>query len=190
MDTRTDKTLYARLEISERQRLLNAARLPLDLRSLAFAGVIGQSLQRGQEPLIRGLSEREFKALLASYFPGVSLENGTPYAGGDLDEFSDLVALLLEHASGKDASYRWLACAIATAAMSDEHLWQDMGLPSRKELSAILATFFTELAAKNSGDMKWKKFFYRQLCERAGVMICRSPHCQECGDYSHCFGEE
>jgi nitrogen fixation protein NifQ len=38
--------------------------------------------------------------------------------------------------------------------------------------------------------MKWKKFFYRQLCERAGVPICKSPHCAECCDRALCFGPE
>ena len=162
----THKTVIFRLQPSDRQRLLGLARLPQDLRTLAFAGVIGESLRRGTQPLIRGLKSSEFSQLVAEYFPGAHIANGAPYAGDDLDEFSDLVELLMEHASDKDRSYRWLACAIATASMSDEHLWQDLGLPSRKELSAILATFFTSMAAKNVGDMKWKKFVYRQLCEQ------------------------
>lgn len=35
--------------------------------------------------------------------------------------------------------------------------------------------------------MKWKKFFYRQLCEQAEVLICKSPNCAVCSDYSLCF---
>lgn len=48
---------------------------------------------------------------------------------------------------------------------------QDMGLPSRKVLSQPMTERLWGLAARNLGDMKWKKFFYRQLCERAGVPI-------------------
>jgi NifQ len=40
--------------------------------------------------------------------------------------------------------------------------------------TAALQTHFPTLAAKTIGDMKWKKFFYRQLCERAGIPICKS----------------
>ena len=80
--------------------------------------------------------------------------------------------------------------AIATAAQRDNHLWQDLDLPSRSELSAILQLRFPTLAAENTGDMKWKKFFYRQLCKRAEVPICKSPHCAECCDYAVCFGPE
>jgi nitrogen fixation protein NifQ len=74
--------------------------------------------------------------------------------------------------------------------MGENHLWQDMGLPSRKVLSQLMTTYFPALAAKNTGDMKWKKFFYRQLCERANVPICKSPHCADCCDYPVCFGGE
>ena len=74
--------------------------------------------------------------------------------------------------------------------MADNHLWQDLGLPSRKELSLLMQTHFTGLAQRNSGDMKWKKFLYRQLCERAGLMVCRSPSCGVCSDYQACFGPE
>jgi nitrogen fixation protein NifQ len=38
--------------------------------------------------------------------------------------------------------------------------------------------------------MKWKKFFYRQLCEKAQVPICKSPSCAICTDYKLCFAPE
>ncbi|HEY6895927.1 MAG TPA: nitrogen fixation protein NifQ, partial [Rhodocyclaceae bacterium] len=155
----------------DRQRLLALARAPEDLRSLAFAGVIGEGLKYGALPLIRGLAPAEFQRLLAEYFPGLHLSNGIAPPPDALDEFDDLVSLLLDHRAGDGEAFRWLACAIATAAMREQHLWQDMGLPSRRELSALMLRFFPALAAKNSGDMKWKKFFYRQLCEQTGLLM-------------------
>lgn len=106
------------------------------------------------------------------------------------DEYDDIVQLLMEHRACDDESSALLCHTIAAAAMGHNHLWQDMGLPSRKELSVLMQTHFPALVAKNVGDMKWKKFFYRQLCERAAVPICKSPHCAECCDYSVCFGPE
>jgi nitrogen fixation protein NifQ len=38
--------------------------------------------------------------------------------------------------------------------------------------------------------MKWKKFFYRCLCEMEGFSLCAAPSCAECSDYAACFGEE
>jgi nitrogen fixation protein NifQ len=54
----------------------------------------------------------------------------------------------------------------------------------------LLNENFPGLAAKNVGDMKWKKFFYRQLCERAEIPICKSPNCAICTDYDVCFAVE
>ena len=168
------------------------ARQPDDLATLAFAGVIGQSLQTSRQPLIRGLSETCFQRLLKAYFSGVAYLNGDSAQSSATvyDEFDELVELLLEHRATSKEQETWLAYAIASAAMGEKHLWQDMGLPSRKILSDLLHAHFPILAAQNTGDMKWKKFFYRQLCARAGVPICKSPHCADCCDYRICFGAE
>lgn len=106
------------------------------------------------------------------------------------EEYDDIVLLLLEHRARADAESERLCHVIAMAAMGDNHLWQDMGFASRKELSTLMREHFPALVAKNVGDMKWKKFFYRQLCERAEVPICKSPHCAACRDYHLCFGPE
>lgn len=170
------------------------ARRPAEPATLAFAGVIAESLRTSRQPLIRGLSETCFQRLLKEYFSDLACSNGelSDHAGNydEFDEFDELVELLLEHRATPSEHEEWLAYAIASAAMGENHLWQDMGLPSRAVLSMLLQTHFPTLAAKNIGDMKWKKFFYRQLCERAGVPICKSPHCADCCDYRVCFGPE
>jgi nitrogen fixation protein NifQ len=172
--------------------LMRASRFPADLRTAAFAGVITQALAARRGTLIRGMTERSFQALMRSCFPGYRLQNGwLPRPDGPAaDEFDDLLDLLLDHRTHACEATTWLSCAIASAAMHDNHLWQDMGLPSRSLLSQLLRDNYPTLAARNTGDMKWKKFFYRQLCERAGVMICKSPNCAECCDYELCFSPE
>jgi nitrogen fixation protein NifQ len=50
--------------------------------------------------------------------------------------------------------------------------------------------WFPALAARNDRDMKWKKFLYKQLCEREEIFICRSPSCAVCSDQRLCFGPE
>jgi len=173
------------------QTLLSVARDPTDPLTLAFAGVIGRALAAGQCPLIRGLPESEFRRLLDTYFPATELTNGDP--GGDpaaLDELQDLLDLLLEFRREPSETLAWLSHAIASAAMRDNHLWQDMGLPNRPLLTRLMMENFPDLAKRNVGDMKWKKFFYRQLCERAEVPICKSPNCADCVDYQVCFGHD
>ncbi len=176
--------------------LMAAARYPGDPVTLALAGVIALAPRRRApyDVPIAGLDGAELAALKERIFP--ALQSALPFAAralpaeSSLDEFDDLVDLLLEHRTYPDDQSRWLARAIATAAMADNHLWQDLGLPSRGQLSWLMQAHFTSLALRNSGDMKWKKFFYRQLCERAGLTVCRSPSCGVCSDYQHCFGPE
>ncbi|HEX8963964.1 MAG TPA: nitrogen fixation protein NifQ [Rhodocyclaceae bacterium] len=172
------------------RRLLLQTRRPHDLDTLVIAGVLGKALEAGRTPLIRGLAEARFQKLVNEYFVDVALENGASGCGCDGDEFDDLLQLLLDHRSQASETSAWLAYAVASAAMGENHLWQDMGLPSRRHLSNFLDSRFGPLAALNTGDMKWKKFFYRQLCQRAGVPVCKSPHCGDCCDYAVCFGPE
>jgi nitrogen fixation protein NifQ len=107
------------------------------------------------------------------------------------DEVDDLVALLLDHApAGADGDLRELAERVAVGCLGDNHLWQDLQLPSRRELSALFDRWFPALATKNRGDMKWKKFLYKQLCDREAVRVCVAPSCEVCADYAKCFGPE
>lgn len=179
--------------------LLACAIHPERPETLALAGTIARApLRKGAwRTPVAGLSTVELKTLLGTCFPAAAdlhplllgwCAVASPLPGDG--EFEDLVALLNAHRSDDAPDSRWLAHAIATASMADNHLWQDLGLPSRVELSALMASRFTALKQKNSGDMKWKKFFYRQLCEAAEVQICKSPSCRDCADFTLCFGPE
>lgn len=159
------------------------------LAQLVIVCALVESQRLGAQPLLRGLSDDAFARLCSQALNGAELENGRS-TEDPLDEFADLFELLCEHAEPRDEMGTWLAAAIATAAQRDNHLWQDLGLPSRRELSAVLNLRFPRLAAANTGDMKWKKFFYRQLCQRAEVPICKSPNCADCCDHALCFGPE
>lgn len=171
------------------QSLISLLGNQLPLEKLVIVCGLAESLRTGACPLVRGLDATAFADMCACCAPGITLENGGATAEV-FDEFGELFDLLMEHAAPADDMSRWLAACISTSAQRDRHLWQDMGLPSRKELSGILLKRFGSLARQNVGDMKWKKFFYRQLCQRAGVPICKSPNCADCSDYAYCFGSE
>lgn len=104
------------------------------------------------------------------------------------DEYEDLLALLLDHGSGPES--RPLAAAVAKGCLGDNHLWQDLGLPHRQALSDLLQEHFPRLFARNTGNMRWKKFFYLQLCEQAEIRACRAPSCGVCAHLAECFGNE
>jgi nitrogen fixation protein NifQ len=109
------------------------------------------------------------------------------------DEVDDVRALLLDHAdpgAGSAADAAAVAEALALACLGDNHLWQDLQLASRAALSALMRHWFPTLVARNHQDMKWKKFLYKQLCEREQLFICKAPSCAVCCDRGLCFGPE
>jgi len=140
-----------------------------------------------------GLTSEQFQVLQASF----SLRDLPEQApSGKILDFSrmlekqDLEQLLRQFAAPDVPETEWLIAIIVAACLGSDHLWHDLGLWSRKDLSAMLLHNFPELAARNSKDMKWKKFLYKQLCEAEGLYICRAPSCEVCKDYIQCFGPE
>jgi nitrogen fixation protein NifQ len=83
-----------------------------------------------------------------------------------------------------------LSMLVARRATRPNHLWQDLGLMNRGELSRLMQRHFVQLASRNTQDMKWKKFFYRMICREEGFSMCIAPSCSECGDFNGCFGDE
>jgi nitrogen fixation protein NifQ len=106
------------------------------------------------------------------------------------DEWQELRELLLGGRRGLSTAEVYLADIIAAACLGGDHLWRDLGLATRQDLRELLMLNFPALAALNVRDMKWKKFFYKQLCEQEGGYVCRSPTCEACAVYADCFGPE
>jgi nitrogen fixation protein NifQ len=106
------------------------------------------------------------------------------------EEEEQLHSLFARYCGDECAETRWIAAILARRSMSPNHLWQDLGLASRDELGRLMRERFPELALRNIHNMKWKKFFYRSLCELEGFTLCTAPTCAECSDFDNCFGEE
>ncbi len=175
--------LYAEL-------VAHAAGLPNDeLFAQMIASQIGGI---GALPPGLGLDEKDFAALMTNHFPGaeVVIHRVENVADPRALERDDVLGLLLEHRANRNMSEQWMAEIVTTACMANDHLWQDLGLWSRDYLSRLMTQNFPSLAAKNVHDMKWKKFLYKQLCEKEGINACRAPSCEYCTDYLKCFGPE
>lgn len=148
----------------------------------------------GALPRTWGLSCTAFAELMEHHFPGFEGFADVP-APTDLDllrgaEVEDLVNLMTGHRAGASPSELWMARIVAVGCLASDHLWQDLGLWGRPELTALMQRNFPALAEKNVHNMKWKKFLYKQLCNAEGVYVCRSPSCAVCADYDACFGPE
>jgi len=141
-----------------------------------------------------GLAEDAFHMMLDMHFPGLAISiPSNPTRSLDpvrQQERNDLRELLLNNRAGQSDSEVWIADIVSAACMGQDHLWQDLGLRSRQQLSDLITINFPQLAACNDREMKWKKFLYKQLCNAEGIYICRSPSCEVCVDYALCFGPE
>ncbi len=150
--------------------------------SIASGATIGETL---------GLRSADLNALLTIYpsSTGIALE-AQPSAIEFDEEEEQLRALFDRYRVDNSLETGWLVSMLARRCMSPNHLWQDLGLSSRGDLNRLMRERFPTLAAHNAQNMKWKKFFYRCLCEMEGFSLCAAPSCAECSDYSACFGEE
>ncbi|MFB6418778.1 nitrogen fixation protein NifQ [Bradyrhizobium tunisiense] len=140
-----------------------------------------------------GLSSDQLAALLKQRFPSVRIkEEELPrdFEHVDNDEVTMVRDLLLAQRSTEGDTGRWLAAMIARRVMEPNHLWADLGLRNRGELLRLLNRHFGPLARRNVNNMRWKRFFYRRLCEDEGLILCTTPVCTECKDFNHCFGDE
>ena len=158
---------------------------------------IGHLLQlfnqgRCQLPCYMGLGEWRYLLLCREY-------DSDPCVGEAARQRQTLLSeLAAPRAQEQEQLQRWLqqfavpeanlmAELIATASLGFNHLWQDLGLDSRQELKTLMQVCFPELVARNVNNMRWKKFFYREMCQEEGGLVCRSPSCDICPSYEHCF---
>ncbi|CAN5311813.1 nitrogen fixation protein NifQ [soil metagenome] len=139
-----------------------------------------------------GLGGRELRHLFMILFPDALGQ----IDGMDLpdvvvdDEESQLRDILFMNSAEASPFERLLAHMVARRCLEPNHLWQDLGLGNRTELSKLMRRHFPRLAERNDRDMKWKKFFYRMMCSSTGYALCVAPVCSECDDFDQCFGAE
>ncbi len=167
-----------------------ADRYARDPNRLLLASMIaGQAAGDGCLPGHLGLGRPSFTHLCSLYFPRAEIASVDREVEA-IPEWNDLQKLLLEHRANEYPSELLIANIVATACAGRDHLWQDLGFASREELTKLMWVNFPALARANTGDMKWKKFLYRQFCSREGIYVCPAPSCGVCADYAKCFGPE
>ena len=154
--------------------------------------------QEGDLPLFTwtlGLSQPHLLKLLSERLP--ELDALEPMIDTQYDvflksipnEFNELFDLLRSKRSNsisnKDGEL--LSRIITAACFGNRRLWQDIGLGSRDEISALIATVFPQLYQNNSNNLKWKRFLFSELARSKGVTELRPPGCPHCDQYLLCF---
>ena len=157
-----------------------------------FARLIGAKLA-SDELLHLGLTRNALDALLTRHFARFALPHAAPerIAASDHQAFVDaLRAMLLQHESSlasTDADAHCLATIIATACLRPDHLWRDLGLDGRDDVTAILTRHYPRLVARNTDGTRWKKFLARELALAEGRAPAPAPGCPGCEDYAFCY---
>ncbi len=152
------------------------------------------SVNEGALPNWLGLDPEMFVSMMARHFPHYNIDF-TPNPGRTPDlsrapEIEDLFNLLMHHRTQGNESEMWMAHILVAGCMGSDHLWEDLGLWSREDLTRLMTHNFKPLAEANYKDMKWKKFLYKQLCSSEGIYVCRAPSCEVCAEYRECFRSE
>lgn len=168
---------------------------PFDGHLLAciFAACVDEQSEGRSFTNALGICGQALRSTVDKYFPGslplleVLELDSEPETGEDERCLRELLWRYRTNAAPLSSLFSFL---LARRATRPNHLWQDLGLSNRGELSQLMLRHFTPLARRNDQDMKWKKFFYRMICRDEGYRICTAPCCSECDDFEACFGDE
>lgn len=157
-----------------------------------FASILAvAALEGGPLAAAVGLAAEELQELVARWFPHALYAAAGWTGEAEEDEEVAMVRdLLMANRTSVSDECRWLAHMVARRALAANHLWEDLGLRERCELTRLLERHFAPLASRNTRGMRWKRFFYRMMCEDDGFLMCATPVCTDCRDFADCFGDE
>ncbi|KND60831.1 Nitrogenase FeMo-cofactor synthesis molybdenum delivery protein NifQ [Candidatus Burkholderia verschuerenii] len=162
---------------------------------MLFARLIGARIDGGDLPLL-GLDRDAFAALMTRHFPRDTATPRPPLAVLQTPHRAfvrDLHGLLMWHdriAAENADDARCLASIIAAAALRPDHLWRDLGLSGRDDVTAMLGRHYPELIARNTENLRWKKFLAQEVAHANGVAPTCAPGCPGCEDYGFCYPAE
>jgi nitrogen fixation protein NifQ len=162
-----DAWLFARLVAA---REVRGERALLGLPASALAALAGRHFAAG--------------ALVLSTHDAVTLEDAAHAAfTAAMRDF--LIGLAASNVNADDA--RCLATILAHACLRPDHLWRDLGLSGREDVTQMLSRFFPEVVARNTENLRWKKLLARELALANGDVPGPAPGCPGCEDFGFCF---
>ncbi|HKT99329.1 MAG TPA: nitrogen fixation protein NifQ [Paraburkholderia sp.] len=162
-----------------------------------FARLVAAREVRGELALL-GLSAQALAGLAQRHF-AVDVVAASPHAQhpafiveathaafvASMREF--LFGLAAPDVDAADA--RCLATILAHACLRPDHLWRDLGLAGRDDVTQMLTRFFPEVVARNREGLRWKKLLARELAWATGGVPGPAPGCPGCEDFGFCFAQ-
>lgn len=159
-----------------------------------FARLVAAREVRGEIGLL-GVTQDALDALVQRHFrniarsPRILALPATLPSSAHADFLSALAALLQTHAnpSVNEDDTRCIAAIIAHACLRPDHLWRDLGLSGRDDVTSMLERYFPTLVIRNTANLRWKKFLARELALARGMEPGPAPGCPGCEDFGYCF---
>ena len=142
-----------------------------------------------------GLSHGEYMGMLRTCFPS-AIEEGWNCASvsyhqrENISEFKKLTQLILSTDGFIYPETKWLAHMLACGCFGTTHLWKDLGLNGRDQVTHLVERYFPKLAEKNAERMPWKRFLILDL--RKAILPTQLHYlkpektCIACDKYSQC----
>jgi nitrogen fixation protein NifQ len=166
-----------------------------------FARLVAAREVRGELALL-GLSARDLAGLAGRHFAAGALaassDSRSPAQPAHQVAIVDethatfvasmrdlLIGLAAPDVDAADA--RCLATILAHACLRPDHLWRDLGLAGRDDVTQMLTRFFPEVVARNREGLRWKKLLARELARSTGAEPGPAPGCPGCEDFGFCF---
>lgn len=156
--------------------------------TVLFARLVGARIEAGDLPVL-GLDAGELAKLIGRHFPGATFGHFlhlTPRTAFT----RDLHALLMWHdrtATRHRDDARCLAAIICAASLRPDHLWRDLGLSGRDDVTGMLDRHYPALVARNVANLRWKKFLAQEVAHARGEAPTCAPGCPGCEDYAFCY---
>lgn len=169
-----------------------------------FAAVLGKSLALGDLGRT-GLSSAQLFDLLAAVFPDAN-DSGGPVLGELRQQilrcvdnarptpvhqaFMAQTQTLLDAYRAPHATTPWVTRILIHACLRTDHLWRDLGLAGREDVTALLRRHYPGLPERNVRNLRWKKFLAYAARERAGLAPQAAPGCAGCEEEAMCYPAE
>ncbi|WP_261525692.1 nitrogen fixation protein NifQ [Burkholderia multivorans] len=162
-----------------------------------FAALVAARARRNELALL-GLSHAQLMRLLARHFPALSGDVAAALAApfivrslppAHVTFVATLHVLLMRDAGAAVAvdDADCVASIVAHACLRGDHLWRDLGLDGRDAVAAMLDRYFPAVAARNVGQLRWKKFLAQEAAASLGLPPGPAPGCPGCEDFPVCF---
>lgn len=132
--------------------------------------------------------DRQLHARVGAHVLAAIARGELPSLSGATPLQVQLHELLMAQRAVADELHTQLAGWFSSACLGGHHLWQDLGLSGRPEVSRLMRLAFPTLFALNTHDLRWKRHLFLCLGQSLGQADLRPPKCDHCGDFDACMG--